>query len=318
MFKRLVFLLLLQFLMSCSNTENSNEIEKLNKQLLQKEELITDLNKEIERLRQPKDSISRGYYRFVETSDSEINVAEKLFGGEHKIINRKYFNDTIQKVDSLFVYEYFSTITQTSKSDFEAVLKDFHQEKSIYGEDFFVRVMTFYNGEKLPIETENSKTDVHILIQATELGYENKTFVISDFYDVNITSLIKLESNKVVLIFEHGAIPKKKETIIISPELVKFKEDVVAVDLDLLYGVWASDVSDPHAEFMINTDEFYLADTDGDASYKYTLENNLLKVFYKNATQSGEIISVTKDSLKIKWGDTDTITKYVRFPENQD
>ena len=81
--------------------------------------------------------------------------------------------------------------------------------------------MTFYNGQSLPLETENSKTDIHILIQPTELGYENKTFVISDFYEVEIKTLEKKE-NSIELTFEHGKFPRKKELIIIKPELVKF------------------------------------------------------------------------------------------------
>jgi hypothetical protein len=87
--------------------------------------------------------------------------------------------------------------------------------------------MTFYNGQSLPLETENSKTDIHILIQPTELGYENKTFVISDFYDIDLKSLKKKE-NSVELTFEHGKFPRKKETVIIKPELVKFKENQIA------------------------------------------------------------------------------------------
>ena len=96
--------------------------------------------------------------------------------------------------------------------------------KSARGNDFFVRVMTFYNGESLPLETENSKTDIHILLQATELGYENNTFVISDFYDVDIKSLVK-EDNSVLLIFEHGLFPRKRESVTIRPELVKFENN---------------------------------------------------------------------------------------------
>ncbi|MFY7710748.1 hypothetical protein ACOSQB_09005 [Tenacibaculum sp. MEBiC07804] len=306
---------MLQVFVGCNNEENSAEFNKLKKQLREKEEVISDLNKKIERLRVSEDSVVNDYYRFVKSANQEINVEEQLFAGKEKIIDEKFFTDTLDVSDNLIVYEHTSTIKQTTQSDFEAVLKDFQQEKSIYGDDFFVRVMTFYNGESLSLESENSKTNIHILIQPTELGYENKTFVISDFFDVKIVSLNKKDNNKIELIIEHGAFPRKKEIIIISPELVKFKEFMKPIDLNLFYGVWAYNISDPHAQFMINKDEFYLADSDGDSSFKYVLEDNRLKVFYEEATQVGEVISVSKDSLKIKWGNEE-ITNYVRFPNN--
>ncbi|MFY7672314.1 hypothetical protein ACOSP6_14610 [Tenacibaculum sp. MEBiC06402] len=315
MFRRLTFLIVLQVFVGCNNEENSAEFNKLKKQLREKEEVISDLNKKIERLRVSEDSVVNDYYRFVKSANQEINVEEQLFAGKEKIIDEKFFTDTLDVSDNLIVYEHTSTIKQTTQSDFEAVLKDFQQEKSIYGDDFFVRVMTFYNGESLSLESENSKTNIHILIQPTELGYENKTFVISDFFDVKIVSLNKKDNNKIELIIEHGAFPRKKEIIIISPELVKFKEFMKPIDLNLFYGVWAYNISDPHAQFMINKDEFYLADSDGDSSFKYVLEDNRLKVFYEEATQVGEVISVSKDSLKIKWGNEE-ITNYVRFPNN--
>ncbi|RED44094.1 hypothetical protein DFQ10_104287 [Winogradskyella eximia] len=213
-----LLILTLILIASCNSKKNSLELEKLNEKLTEKEKQISDLQTQIENLENKQTS---DYYLFVETSDSEINVAEKLKSGERKLIDKKDFKDTLDISDNFFVYKHTSEITQTSESDFESVLRDFDQVKSEYGNDFFVRVMTFYNGQSLPLETENSKTDIHILIQPTELGYENKTFVISDFYDVDIKTLEKKE-NSVELTFEHGTFPRKRELIIIKPELVKF------------------------------------------------------------------------------------------------
>ncbi|MCX7552240.1 hypothetical protein [Xanthomarina sp. F2636L] len=213
-----LLILILILIASCNSKQTSSELEKLTEKLTEKEKQISDLQTQIENLENKQTS---DYYRFVETSDSEINVAEKLKSGERKLIDKKDFKDTLDISDNFFVYKHTSEITQTSESEFESVLRDFDQVKSEYGNDFFVRVMTFYNGQSLPLETENSKTDIHILIQPTELGYENKTFVISDFYDVDIKTLEKKE-NSVELTFEHGKFPRKSELIIIKPELVKF------------------------------------------------------------------------------------------------
>jgi hypothetical protein len=205
-------------IVSCNSKQTSSELEKLNEKLTDKEKQISDLQTQIENLENKQTS---DYYRFVETSDSEINVTEKLKSGERKLIDKKDFKDTLDISDNFFVYKHTSEITQTSKSEFESVLRDFDQVESEYGNDFFVRVMTFYNGQSLPLETENSKTDIHILIQPTELGYENKTFVISDFYGVDIKKLEK-KGNNIELTFEHGKFPRKKELIIITPQFVKF------------------------------------------------------------------------------------------------
>ena len=213
-----LLILTLILIASCNSKQTSSELEKMTEKLTENEKQISDLQTQIENLENKQ---TLDYYRFVETSDSEINVAEKLKSRERKLIDKKDFKDTLDISDNFFVYKHTSEITQTSESEFESVLRDFDQVKSEYGNDFFVRVMTFYNGQNLPLETENSKTDIHILIQPTELGYENKTFVISDFYDVDIKTLEKKE-NSVELTFEHGKFPRKSELIIIKPELVKF------------------------------------------------------------------------------------------------
>ena len=220
-----LLILTLILITSCNTKQTSSELKELTEKLAEKDNRISELQTQIESLEKEnkkfENTQTSDYYRFVQTSDSEINVAEKLKSGERKLIDKKDFKDTLDISDNFFVYKHTSEITQTAESEFESVLRDFDQVKSEYGDDFFVRVMTFYNGQSLPLETENSKTDIHILIQPTELGYENKTFVISDFYDVDLKSLEKNE-NSVELTFEHGKFPRKRELIIIKPELVKF------------------------------------------------------------------------------------------------
>jgi len=206
--------------------QSSTEMKKLSKQLADKEMVIDELEKQIKILDKElnssqTDEQSSNYYLFVESSGSEINVAERLKSGEQKLIDKKDFTDTLDISDNFFVYKHTSEITQTSNLELESVLRDFDQVKSEYGDNYFVRVMTFYNRQSLPLETENSKTNIHILIQPTELGYESKMFVVSDFFDVDLKSL-EHTKNCVELTFEHGRFPRKKESIIIKPELVKF------------------------------------------------------------------------------------------------
>jgi hypothetical protein len=230
--KNLLLILTLAFLTSCDSKKTSSELEVLTDKLNKKEERILELQEQIDGLENKIGKLENNikyennqdsdYYRFVKNSESEINVSEKLKTGEQEIIDKKHFQDTLDISDNFYVYKHTSVITQTSNSEFESVLRDFDQVKSKYGDDFFVRVMTFFNGQSLPLENENSKTDIHIIIQPTELDYENKTFVISDFYNVELISLEKI-GNSVELTFEHGKFPRKKEQIIIKPELVKFE-----------------------------------------------------------------------------------------------
>ncbi|MDN4167108.1 hypothetical protein QWY31_16505, partial [Cytophagales bacterium LB-30] len=222
-----LLILTLILITSCNSEQTSSEMEKMSEKLAEKEKQVVELQNQINKLENELKSPqtiqqSSDYYLFVESSDSEINVAERLISGEQKLIDKKDFTDTLDISDNFFVYKHTSEITQTSDSEFESILRDFDQVKSEYGDNFYVRVMTFYNGQSLPLETENSKTDIHILIRPTELGYENKTFVISDFYDVDLKSLEK-KDNSIVLTFEHGKFPRKQEIIIIRPELIKFR-----------------------------------------------------------------------------------------------
>ncbi|WP_147676097.1 DUF4348 domain-containing protein [Algibacter pacificus] len=279
-----LLILTLILIASCNSKQTQSELEKLTKKLTEKEKQISELQKQIDNLKKDK-SLSENtqtsdYYRFVETSDSEINVAEKLKSGERKLIDKKDFKDTLDISDNFFVYKHTSEITQTSESEFESVLRDFDQIKSEYGNDFFVRVMTFYNGQSLPLETENSKTDIHILIQPTELGYENKTFVISDFYDVVIKTLEKKE-NSVELTFEHGKFPRKKESIIIKPELVKFKRNQIA-NIDNNFKDFLK-LFNKDSLFQISRVKFPMTVefADSEKNYEYSKEEINLKDYHK-------------------------------------
>ena len=204
--------------LSKSRNENFRLLEE-NFELTEKETQLKELQKKFNYLEENPQYYD--YYRFVKSTGAEINVAEYLKEGEKKSIDSKVFKDTLDKSKNFFVYEHISEIFQTYDSEFESVLKDFDEVKSEYGDGFFVKVMTFYNGQSLPLKIENSKTDIHILIQPTELGYKNRTFVISDFYNVNLNTLER-KDDSVILIFEHGKYPRKRELITIKPELVKF------------------------------------------------------------------------------------------------
>ena len=81
-----LLILILILIASCNSKQTSSELEKLTEKLTEKEKQISDLQTQIENLENKR---NRDYYRFVESSDSEINVAEKLKTGERKLIDEK-------------------------------------------------------------------------------------------------------------------------------------------------------------------------------------------------------------------------------------
>lgn len=87
----------------------------------------------------------------------------------------------------------------------------------------------------------------------------------------------------------------------------------VETDLDttLLFQVWVIDADAPHAAFEISAKSFYIVDYDGDGDMSYTL--NKRNLTYPDFEERGEILSVTKDKLIIKWHEIDMPTTYIRW-----
>ena len=86
-----------------------------------------------------------------------------------------------------------------------------------------------------------------------------------------------------------------------------------SIDTFLLYAIWTSDPSGPHADFVFSSKSFYVVDYDGDGNMPYILNNKKLKIYYNDFIQEGEIVSVDKDTLKIKWKDSDETNIYIKW-----
>ena len=85
------------------------------------------------------------------------------------------------------------------------------------------------------------------------------------------------------------------------------------IDTTLLFTIWTSDPDGPHADFEFSSKSFYVVDYDGDGDMPYFLTDKKLKIYYNDFIQEGEIVSVDKDTLKIKWADFDKANSYVRW-----
>lgn len=109
-------------------------------------------------------------------------------------------------------------------------------------------------------------------------------------------SILSKKENKIVesISEKNSAIENKRPK---QSKIIKSK-----FDLNLLFGIWASDPDGPHADFELTKKSFYVVDYDGDGAMPYILNHDTIKVFYEDYVRVGIIKSVTKDTLKIDWG----------------
>lgn len=122
----------------------------------------------------------------------------------------------------------------------------------------------------------------------------NKTESIKEKHVEN--SILSKKENKIVesISEKNSAIENKRPK---QSKIIKSK-----FDLNLLFGIWASDPDGPHADFELTKKSFYVVDYDGDGAMPYILNHDTIKVFYEDYVRVGIIKSVTKDTLKIDWG----------------
>lgn len=83
-------------------------------------------------------------------------------------------------------------------------------------------------------------------------------------------------------------------------------------DLDLLFGIWTYNPEDPHADFELSKNSFYVVDYDGNGDMPYIINHDTIKVYYNDYISIGIIKNASKDTLKIDW-DKNGITNYVKW-----
>lgn len=101
------------------------------------------------------------------------------------------------------------------------------------------------------------------------------------------------------------SINRPEKTVITNP----------TVDTTLLFKIWTLDPDGPHADFWLKPTEFYVVDYDGDGAMPYLLDQDSLTIFYNDFIQKGRIVSVSRDTLKILWNETEHPTNYVKWKD---
>ncbi len=99
------------------------------------------------------------------------------------------------------------------------------------------------------------------------------------------------------------------------PNIHRPKKSVIKTTLDtsLLFDVWVSDTTAPVADFDVSQKFWNIQDYDGDSQIPYILEDKNLKIYYNDFLQEVKILSLSKDTIVIKWADFDKETYYVRW-----
>jgi len=126
----------------------------------------------------------------------------------------------------------------------------------------------------------------------------------------NYNELANIQNRKIQTISAYNSDNEKIENIK-RPEYSIFKN--LEIDTSKLFGIWIQDPNGPHADFWITAKSFYVVDYDGDGNMPYILDKNEISIFYNDFIQKGVIISSEIDTLKIRWENITSESKYVKF-----
>jgi hypothetical protein len=106
--------------------------------------------------------------------------------------------------------------------------------------------------------------------------------------------------------------PEKSLEIITLPKLVVPEKDFnldltekpdhpifsnLQIDTSQLFGIWTSDIDNPNATFLINKNEYYIADFEGDPVVQYILNRASIYLFFEWGTEINRISQPSEDIL---------------------
>lgn len=92
----------------------------------------------------------------------------------------------------------------------------------------------------------------------------------------------------------------------------KFYE--LTIDTATLFGIWARDLDEPHADFLIDKHKYLTVDSEGDEIY-YELKGDSIFLDLKKEVLMGKILNTQNDTLEIAWMEGSPTT-YLRWPED--
>lgn len=97
--------------------------------------------------------------------------------------------------------------------------------------------------------------------------------------------------------------------------LIEVQKSIItnpAFPIENILGIWAEDLSGPHADFELTKNYFYVVDYDGNGDIPYEINDNKIKIHFPDSEQIGLIKKAKNDSLIIYWASGE-FTTYLRW-----
>ncbi|MDR6967749.1 hypothetical protein J2X31_001761 [Flavobacterium arsenatis] len=108
---------------------------------------------------------------------------------------------------------------------------------------------------------------------------------------------------------------KKQEVNTEKQNLVEIHNSTItnpAFPMKDILGIWAEDLSGPHADFELTESYFYVVDYDGNGHMPYEINTNKIKIYFPDSEQMGLIKKAKNDSLVIYCANGE-FTTYLRW-----
>ena len=84
--------------------------------------------------------------------------------------------------------------------------------------------------------------------------------------------------------------------------------------VERVFGIWAVDLTAPHADIWLDKEGFYAAEADEEGTCPYVLFDDAMTIYYKNYTAKARIVRATGDTLVLRINEGEEVT-YLRWRE---
>ena len=126
---------------------------------------------------------------------------------------------------------------------------------------------------------------------------------------------MRATSDSVAVAIKQGFSWSQAESTVVNKPPVRITKIInPRFPINNLFGIWGLDPTAPHADFWLDADSFYLAENDEEGNRPYLIEDDSIKIYFKNLTAKGQIVKATGDTLvlRIDEGNDDV---YLRWKE---
>ncbi len=107
---------------------------------------------------------------------------------------------------------------------------------------------------------------------------------------------------------------KAESTATVKPPVLVSHVFIPRFPTTKMFGVWALDLTAPHADFWLDAESFYLAEEEEEGNRPYVIEDDSIKIFYKSYTSKGRIVRATGDTLVLRLNGGEEM-EYMRWRE---